>query len=110
MKYVLTLCFILYFSGLTSAQPKKGETTTIFGSIAGFDTKLPIADATASLSGNGITRTVTTDKKGNFSFGELRPGKYNITYEAKGYQMQVRNNLPLASGKRVRTSVLLKTK
>jgi hypothetical protein len=107
MKYVFIFCISLLISGFAHSQTDKTVTTTIHGTVAGFDTKRPITNATVTLSGNGITKKSVTDQKGYFSFGQLTAGSYDITYEAAGYKIQVRKKLPLANGKKVRTAVLL---
>jgi hypothetical protein len=107
MKYIFFFFFSILVSGFAHSQTNNAITTTIHGTVAGFDTRRPIANATVTLSGNGITKKSVTDQKGYFSFGQLTAGNYDITYEATGYKTQVRKKLPLANGKKVRTAVLL---
>jgi hypothetical protein len=107
MKYILIFCLSFLISHFALVQNNKEVTTTIHGTVAAFDTRRPITNATVTLSGNSITKKLVTDQKGYFSFGQLTAGSYDITYEAAGYKTQVRKKLPLANGKRVRTAVLL---
>lgn len=63
----------------------------VFGQIEGIVTdkkKLAIADATiiaSDTTGKGID-TVTSDKRGAYTFKSLNPGKYNVEAKASGFQ------------------------
>ena len=79
-----TVAAILAVAPLASAQ-------VLYGTITGN-----VTDATgASLSGTtvvavntgtGVAKTATTDDRGTFSFSDLVPGTYDVTFETKGFK------------------------
>jgi hypothetical protein len=53
------------------------------------DIEEPIEGATVTLVGdNDVDRQTTTDEDGQFDFGEVLPGNYEITASAEGYETQ----------------------
>src|SRR5262245_46375790 len=81
-----TLALIL-FGGLfvltgnsTQAQGNKNKTTTLSGKIFRSDTKQPIKGAKISLSSYhpGKRLEAITDEKGNYSFEQIKAGKYRV--------------------------------
>ncbi|MBS1787743.1 MAG: TonB-dependent receptor [Acidobacteria bacterium] len=79
----LSLCCLLTFSGAVYAQG--------FGSITGTVTDpsgavIAGARITATESGTGFARTVTTDTEGHYVLTSLRPAQYNLVVEATGFR------------------------
>lgn len=44
-----------------------------------------VAGARVEISGPGIVRTTSTNEEGQFSIGEVPPGKYSVRIDAKGF-------------------------
>jgi hypothetical protein len=75
---------------LASVLPCSGQT---FGDITGvvIDSAgglVPGAAVTVTNSATNLTRTVTTNTAGNYSFPSLQPGVYNVKVEMQGFQTE----------------------
>lgn len=109
----LLFTFFVFVALAAGAQTKNSQAvTTIHGTIADFTTKKPLKEAVAILynaKGAELGRAKTNDR-GNFSFGLLAAGTYDLKFEAAGYESQSRSKMPLKEGKRVRVAILLKPK
>ncbi len=56
------------------------------GKVIDADTKQPIPGAQITIKGKGVNLTTRTNFSGNFSFGDIPPGKYTVVVTQKGYQ------------------------
>jgi len=58
-----------------------------------------VANATvAILVSGGPTYSTTTNRSGNYEIGNLAPGKYTVTANAKGFAVFVQNDVDVAGG------------
>lgn len=71
-----------------------------FGTLSGTITDpsgaaVPGAMVTAAEAGTGFTRTVSADASGHYVIPNLRPTRYNLTVEAKGFRKFTQNGIVL---------------
>jgi hypothetical protein len=110
MKFLLAFQLLL-ISFIASAQNNKQILpTTIHGNVASFTTKKPLDKVTVILFKNGSeVKRVSTDSRGNYNFGNLDAGTYDLRFEANGYVTEKREKLPLRANKKLRIAKLLKS-
>jgi hypothetical protein len=56
-----------------------------------------VVGATITDTGKGISRTATSDERGEYRLLSLPPGHYQLTVEASGFTTQVRSGALFAS-------------
>jgi len=84
--------------------PQRASTTTGTGpgTIDGFvsdSTNAVVVGATVTLTGaNGAAQATTADDKGAYSFRNLSPGTYTLTFNAKGFKPYKAENIQLGPG------------
>lgn len=72
----------------------------LYGSLTGNVTDpsgaaVPNVKVEALNSGTGVARTATTDDGGSYSFNDLQPGIYKITYTAASFRTIVQENVQI---------------
>ncbi len=86
---------LLSFAGslafVPALQPAAMAQNNISGDVAGAvvdstGAAVPGAQVTLAGTGNGITKTVTTDASGNYRVSLLQPGNYTITVKAATFE------------------------
>lgn len=89
----LLLCSLILFTAGASAQATTG---TISGSVLD-QTAASIAGATVTVRNldTGITRSMTTEADGRFSFPALPVGRYELSAEMSGFSKSVRGPINL---------------
>lgn len=77
------LAGILSFCGCTKdEQPMTG---TILGFVSDYaNANTPVAGASVTINGKGLTKTTGSD--GRYEFADLEPGTYSLAVSADGYQ------------------------
>lgn len=104
-------------NGVTKNIPLTGTSiTTIYGTVTNQSTGLPVASANITLNTSTTTRT---DQYGNYSFGNLPAGAYNIMVNKPildsadgigiGYQATMKDGLSVNSTTSVKADFLLPT-
>ncbi len=68
---------------------------------------LPGTTVTAVMAEQSTTRTAQTDTQGFYNFIALPSGHYTITFEAKGFQREVRSNVELTVSQNARADAQL---
>lgn len=104
--YALASVLVL---GLTNA-PAAAQSST--GNIAGYvkDTSgagIPDVTVTARMVEQQTTRTAQTNSEGFYNMLALPPGKYEMTFEGKGFQKQTETGLELTVGQNLRVDSTL---
>jgi len=79
------------------SQSPIGPTGVLQGTVTDANTGLPVSGAAAQAVGP-ITRTVTTDAGGAYSFPALSEGTYNVTVTKFGYHNQTATGVAIVSG------------
>jgi hypothetical protein len=74
-------------------------TETVKGTIIDRNNKLPIAGSTVTLSFNGNSRSVSSDKNGVFRFGNIPVGRHEIKIKMAGYKLEEITDVLVTSGK-----------
>jgi len=107
-KGLLRVC-LLVFLGLLACDTAWGQTN---GSIRGeikdpSGATVPGATVSVILTGTDATRTVTSDKDGNFEIAELPVGTYDVQAEAQGFKKSVSKGVVVSIGHVAVVSVTL---
>ncbi len=72
------------------------DTTNLSGTVVDPEGKvISGATVTATNTGNGTSRRVTTGDDGAYTFNQLSPGRYSVRAEAKGFKVSVQENVEL---------------
>jgi len=79
----------------------------VYGTITGFvrdpsGAAIPGATVKATLVSQQATRTVQTNTEGNYVFVAMVPGRYEVTFEAPGFQRQVNTDVDLTANQNLR--------
>ena len=84
LEMAFALWVILISIGVVTAQTITGSVNgTVMDSSGGL---LPGASVTITGNRTSITRTITTNDEGRFSFAALQPGEYSLKIERQGFQ------------------------
>lgn len=99
----------LFVMSLTIVPMAFGQGT---GNISGYvrdasGASVTGANVTAVMTEQQTTRTTQTDAQGFYNFIALPPGHYTITFEAKGFQQEVRSNVELTVSQNARADAQL---
>jgi len=95
----LTL-FALHLSAQQSTGSVRGQVLDQLGAlIVGASVKL--------IDANGVTKTVTTDREGNYVISNLAPGKYSLSCGASGFAAYERADLLIVGGRTTRLDIKL---
>jgi hypothetical protein len=96
----LRVCLLAFLGLLATGAAAFGQTNgTIRGAIQDpSGATIPNATVTAVMTGTAATRTVTSDKDGNFEFDEAPVGTYDISVEAAGFKKSVSQGVVVTIG------------
>jgi hypothetical protein len=105
----LSVCLVLTAASCLSVRLAQAQAT---GNISGYardasGASVPNASITALMSEQQVTRTAQADDQGFYSFIGLLPGHYQISFQAKGFQEQVRSGIELTVGQDLRVDASL---
>src|SRR5260370_35736880 len=90
--------FALHLSAQQSTGSVRGQVVDQLGAlIVGASVKLTDA--------NGVTKTVTTDREGNYVISNLAPGKYSLSCGASGFAAYERADLLIVGGRTTRLAI-----
>ena len=95
--------------GFALARVSMGQAV---GNISGYvkdasGATVPGVAVTAVMNEQKTTRTAQTDGQGFYSFIGLLPGHYELSFQAKGFEAQVRSGLELTVGQELRVDAAL---
>jgi outer membrane receptor protein involved in Fe transport len=83
---LLSLAWLLPLAAAMAAAPALAASLApVTGSVAAQG-GVPIANASVTIRGEGLSKTVRSDAHGRFDFGRLAAGTYEIQAQAKGYE------------------------
>ena len=83
-------------------------TASLAGTVKdGTGAVLPGAQVAVRNSETGVARTVNADETGTFRVPELRPGPYEITVTAAGFQTLVRSGITLLVGQQANLALTM---
>lgn len=103
-RFTIAVCGILALTRLLSAQAT--------GNISGYakdpsGAAIPDVSVTALMNEQKTIRTVQTSDQGFYNFVGLLPGHYDISFEAKGFEKQLRSGVELTVAQDVRLDATL---
>ncbi len=75
-----------------------GTTGTLRGQVTDPSGAVVTNATVAVLVSGGQTHSATTSKTGGYEIGNLAPGKYTVTANAKGFAVFVQNDVDVAAG------------
>lgn len=105
MKYFLFLILPILVLGTLFAlgPPARAQSVPATGTLRGQvldPSGAVVANATVTvMQTGGATHSVATNRNGGFEIGNLPPGKYTITANAKGFAVYAQNDVDVAAGK-----------
>src|SRR4051812_48016471 len=107
---LLCLFFLKLFSSINSPLYAQGETTSAIVGQVGDQTSAAVVDAAVTVKNveNGLTRTVQTDDAGRFNFPQLKPGSYEVTVKAAGFEPQQQESVFSGLGQKQTVNFTLK--
>src|SRR2546422_6377410 len=91
-----TACAILLLSSLASAQQASGIAGIVRDSSGAVLPGVTVEAASPALIEK--LRTVATDGDGRYTFVDLRPGSYTVTFSLQGFKTSRREGIVLTSG------------
>jgi outer membrane receptor protein involved in Fe transport len=83
-------------SRASAATPSDQQAGSIRGSVTDKEFDVALAGAEVAIAETG-QKTLTSDQ-GNYSFGEVAPGRYTVVFTKAGYARQVRPNVVVTAG------------
>src|ERR1700722_16243856 len=94
---------ILFLIVVTAALAVLSVAQVTTGTLSGTITDssgavIPNAKIEVSNQDTGLSRTLTADSAGRYDIPQLPAGRYNVTFNAEGFQTQVRNGITLTVG------------
>ncbi|QOY85742.1 TonB-dependent receptor [Paludibaculum fermentans] len=96
-----TLCAVLPLSAQTTNAAIVGIVTDASGGA------VPNATVTATNTGTGINRVVTTNDSGAFTLAPLIPGPYEVKVTNSGFKTKVQSNITLETGATLKLDIQL---
>jgi hypothetical protein len=96
-KLVFTLAAALAITGMV---PREGWSQNV-GSLRGTVTdpsQAVVPNATVVATGNGVTRTATSDGQGRYTLPNMPPGKYDVRADASGFVTYLKNGIDVPAG------------
>ena len=96
--FVFTLAVAL---ALVGVAPREGLAQNV-GSLRGTVTDPSAAvvpGATVVATGNGVTRTTTSDGQGRYALPNMPPGKYDVRADASGFVTYLKNSVDVPAGR-----------
>jgi hypothetical protein len=107
----LILAILIPATVIGLAAPASAQSSTTTGTMRGQVTDpsgAVVANATvAVLVSGGQTHSATTNRSGNFEIGNLAPGKYTVTANARGFAVFVQNDVEVAAGQVAQFNIAL---
>ncbi|MBI5083376.1 MAG: TonB-dependent receptor [Acidobacteria bacterium] len=102
--------FLALLLCLLTAGPSWSQ--AVSGSLLGTVTDasgatVPNAKVTLTATQTGISRGMTTNESGNFSFPNLEPGKYRVAVEHTGFRTAIKDGVDVLVNTTVRADLIL---
>lgn len=102
----------LAVAALLAAGSLSAHAQVLYGSLTGLVTDpsgaaVPSVKVEALNQGTGIARAATTDNGGSYSFNDLQPGAYKVTYTAPSFRTVVQEGLQILANTVRRSDIQL---
>jgi hypothetical protein len=100
------MCALAVFSVVTAySQAVNG---TLLGSVTDASGAVIVnAKVTITEQSTNVARTTLANDSGNYSFGDLPPGRYTVTVEMSGFKREIRRDVDVLVDNTVRINVAL---
>ena len=92
---------------LAQSQSQPAPTATLRGQVTDPSGAVVSNATVAILTTGGPTHSVTTTKTGTYEIGNLPPGKYTVTANAKGFAVFVQNDVDIPAGQAAQFNIAL---
>src|SRR6266498_1174469 len=106
------VCTLLLLAGwlcVASTAARAQALGVITGSVTDASgAAMPRAQVTATETGTGFERSITTDDSGHYTLPSLRPTEYSLTVQASGFASYVQKNVRLIADQTATIDVQLK--
>ena len=110
--FILTI--LIAATPIVLAMPAAAQPAAATGTLRGQVTDpsgAVVTNATvAVLAPGGPTHSATTNRSGGYEIGNLPPGKYSVTVNAKGFAVFVQNAVDVAAGQAAQFNIALDIK
>ncbi|HEY1338642.1 MAG TPA: TonB-dependent receptor, partial [Bryobacteraceae bacterium] len=105
MRQITRCFFVCLFAAAAFAQ---FDTATVVGTVQDPATAV-VAGSKVTLENvaTGVAKTTTTDQNGNFTFFDVRPGRYTLKAEAAGFKAAVAEEFTVTVGAHQRVDLQL---
>ena len=96
IRFIIGIILIIFCANEVSSQEL---TQSIRGKVVDEDSQMPLFGANLMIAGTNPPVGASTNIHGEFGFGKLPVGRYNIIIQYIGYEAKTVNNVLLISGK-----------
>jgi len=96
-KFAVLALTALMLAGIAPRTAKAQNVGTIRGTVTDPSAAV-VPNAKVVATGNGVTRTVTSDGQGRYALPNMPPGKYNIRADATGFVTFTKSDVDVPTG------------
>src|ERR1700758_493770 len=108
-KGIVLVCAIALFGFIQPLVFAQLTTAGIVGTVSDpSGSRIPGVTVTALQIETSTPTTTTTDSSGNYTFTNLKIGKYSLTFQKEGFQRTVQTNVDLGIAQIIRFDIALK--
>ena len=108
-QFACTFCFLAACMNTGSTLARAQALGSITGTVTDpSGAAVPQAKVTATETGTGFARSITTDDAGHYTVPSLRPTQYSLSIEATGFEKYVQTSLTLIADQTATIDVQLK--
>src|SRR3989442_7406094 len=105
---LLILCAAVIVVASSTGLTAQVTTATLYGVVKDMSgAVLPGVSVTATNQGNGQSRTIVSDERGEFGLPALPGGAYTVKIEMPGFKTYTNQGMQLSSGQNVRQTFVL---
>src|SRR5580658_2503800 len=87
-------CFFLLAAFFASLAFSQAVSATIVGTVTDASgAAVPNAKVTITEMNTNISHTVTANESGNYTLGDIPPGRYQVAVEMAGFKKEIKENI-----------------
>ncbi len=95
ISFLLAIIWLFPLHAITEDQPL----SSLRGTVTDADSRMPLIGVNIIIAGNDPVLGTITDAKGEFRFGKLHTGRYDLEIRYIGYESKTVSNIVLIAGK-----------